>query len=105
MKGYTQTKRFRMAEVEQLLAEIDAVIPAVGQVLARHHEMGQAHWLGGSMTDGTWSTEVLQPRIAAAFNYLYDASAVLGRASHELAMLTLEGDDACTDQPVKKEEA
>lgn len=77
-----------LANVEKMMEDADEVTRTASQWLARWHNYGQSHWLGGDLKHGkSWSPPA---RVKAAFKKMNEAMHAAQSASHELGMLYIE---------------
>lgn len=84
-------RKIRALESDRAIAfseDIDAAKASVLQILARWHDAGQSHWLGGAAEDDNHETP--SDRISAAFKALRDAADALSEASHQAIMDALQ---------------
>jgi hypothetical protein len=84
------TKVYKVEDVERLLTQVEDLSRGVFGLAdtMTNSEPWAAHWLGGGLKDG--ATEVRPARFQAALDAVNRAARDLQKASHELAMYTVE---------------
>ena len=96
VNGRKHVGESRMTEkvLEQFITDLEEPKRAIGSVLAKYHELGQSHWLGGDLGNGHFA--VPKPRVREAFANLRDAQYAIDQAEHQLAMFSVNsGEPYC----------
>lgn len=73
-------REFTIEQYDAMAPDMETAREAVLALLARHHELGQIHWLGGD------DDSVPDPAVKEAFDLYHQAVRLMDRAQHTLVM-------------------
>ena len=79
-------KEIKLDDLERFMEELKALRRKVLQIDARYHEMGQSHWLGGSIDEDAYESP--HPTVQQAFKVLDTASRDIDTVMGQLLILS-----------------